>query len=41
MFGAWWAARLTLVMDGIKKMKAICHLGVNSSEDGGNEGSKQ
>lgn len=41
MLGAWWAARLTLEIDGIKKMKAIRHLGVNGSEDAGNEGSNQ
>jgi hypothetical protein len=29
------------VTDGIKKMKAIHHLGVNGSEDIGNEGNKQ
>lgn len=33
MLGAPKAAGLTLETDSIKKMKAICHLGVNGSED--------
>lgn len=33
MLGAPKAAGLSLETDSIKKMKAICHLGVNGSED--------
>lgn len=41
MLGALWAARLTLVIDGIQKLKAMHHLHVKGNEDGGNESGRQ